>query len=548
MRNDKNMKSYSNVQQSNQQKSNPSMKYKLHRKLTSTKSAPTSPHGQPSSSKTTVQAKPPLMSHNLVAKTTSLGQLSIKDQPATLRQPNSNSKWIKNDKTEKIQGLKSSGTSKMLLPSHKASTKHPPTNPYQLRKSHSITRHFSNADSSTAYIASTSKVDRTVVLPNSGKPLAKASSLSVLSSSSSNSNSSSTVNERSVVLPKSGKPLAKALSLRVLPSFTNDLKSSSSTVNQRAAALPKSIKPLAKTISLPAGTTRDTGMLSSLPSQSSSSTRVIHFPKNHRPISRIIFNPHGNVQRSTSLDYRTIHLPKTKNTHSKVLNNTSNNITPPTTSLHQKITALPKSHQISPRGLSVNKSRIPNTTVSKGAKLKWRRKSASELRTDSSGKNLRSQNSLGNAQQTRIALKSRWPRTKARPSCTLRKTSMSRINNLNAKVVRSPKNEKGKVVIRSSYTKSICQSRNIPKRSRLKWSKILSQSNLSTESNGAAVRSKPRFLHKSRFCLRRRKSSEGKVYAMGGSFVQGINRVPPKTGLIRKIKPQNKGFFARLVE
>ena len=546
MRNDKNIKSYSNVQQSNQQKSDPSMKYKLHRTLTSTKSAPTSPYGQPSSSKTTVQAKPPLMSHNLVAKTASLGQLSIKDQPATLRQPNSNSKWIKNDKTQKIQGLKSSGTSKMLIPSHKASTKHPPTNPYQLRKTHSITRHFSNADSSSAYIATTSKVNRTVVLPNSGKPLAKASSLSVPSSSSSNSNSSSTVNKRSVVLPNSGKPLAKASSLRFLPLSINDLKSSS-TVNQRAAALPKSMKPVAKTISLPAGTTRDT--LSSLPSHSSSSRRVIHLPKNHRPISRIIFNPHANVQRSTSLDNRTIHLPKTKNAHSKVLNNTSKNITQPTTSLHQRITALPKSHQISPRGISVNKSRIPDATVSKGAKLKWRRKSASELRTDSSSKNMRSQNLLGNAQQARIALKSRWPRTNARLSSTLKKTSsMSRINNLNAKVFRSPKNEKSKVVIRSSYTKSICQSRNVPKRSRLKWSKILSQSNLSTESNEAAVRSKPRFLHKSRFCLRRRKSSEGKVYGMGGGFAQGINRVPPKTGLIRKIKPQNKGFFARLVE
>ena len=520
-RNVKTMKSYSNVEQSNQQKGSPSMKYKLHTKLTSTKSAPTVSYGHPSSSKATALTKPPLVRANPVAKSPSKMVVRtpkrhlIKDQlHATLRQPNSNLRWTKNDKTPQMQGLKSSDTNKVVSLNHKTATKWPSSNSYQPSKPYSTTRHFSNAvytASSGSHMATTSNVNRTVVLPNSGKPLKKATSVSVLPSTSSDSNSS--------------------------------LK-----LKQRTVALPKSIKPLAKSISLPTGTTRD--LLGSLPNANSTSSashrRVVHLPKNHKPISKVIYNPNTNAQGSTSLDRRTVNLPRNKNTNSKVLNNTSKNSAQLTTSLDRRTTAFPKSHLISSR-VSITKSSMPNATVSKGAKLKWRRKSASQLRTDFSSKNSRSKNLLGNAVQTRMALKSKWQKAKVRPT-TLRKTgSISKINHPNAKVIHLPNNRKSKVVIRSPYTKSICQSGNIAKRSKLKWSKTLSQSNLRTQSEQAAVRSTPRFLHKSRFCVKRRKSSEEKVSGIGGRFVHGTSRVELRTGLIRKIKSQNKGFVARLV-
>ena len=517
-RNVKTMKSYSNVEQSNQQKGSPSMKDKLHTKLTSTKSAPTVSYGHPSSSKATakalVRAKPVAKSPSKMVVRTPKQHL-IKDQLyATLRQPNSNLRWTKNDKTPQMQGLKSSGTNKVISLNHKTATKWSSSNSYQPSKPNSTTRHFSNAvytGSSGSHMATTSNVNRTVVLPNSGKPLKKATSVSVLPSSSSDSNSSS-------------------------------------ILKQRTVALPKSIKPLAKSISLPTGTTRD--LIGSLPNVNSTSSashrRVVHLPKNHKPISKVIYNPNTNVQASTSLDRRTVNLPRNKNTNSKVLNNTSKNSAQLPTSLDRRTTALPKSHRISSR-VSITKSSMPNATVSKGAKLKWRRKSASQLRTDSSSKNSRSKNLLGNAVQTRMALKSKWQKAKARPT-TLRKTgSISKINHPNAKVIHLPNNRKSKVVIRSPYTKSICQSGNIAKRSKLKWSKTLSQSSLKTQSEQAAVRSTPRFLHKSRFCVKRRKSSEEKVSGIGGRFVQGTSRVELRTGLIRKIKSQNKGFVARLV-
>ena len=105
---------------------------------------------------------------------------------------------------------------------------------------------------------------------------------------------------------------------------------------------------------------------------------------------------------------------------------------------------------------------------------------------------------------------------------------------------------KSKHVFQSQYTKNILQSRTIPRRSRLKWSKSLSQSSLSTKNDQTVVRSiQAKFAHKSRFCLKRRKSSEGKVF---GRSKNNLDSHRLRNGAISKIKSQNKGFVARLVQ
>jgi hypothetical protein len=512
-----NVEGNSNVQQStNQQKSNPSMKYKLHtRKLTSTKSA-IDGHA----SKTTVLTKTPLTRSSSVTKTPfkmvarATSRHSITEQSSgALRQPKGNLTWTKNEKkSTQIENLKSTEENKMVSSNTKTLTKNPLLNSFK-----------------------------------SGKPFRKTKSLSTIinrhSSSSHLNTTPSTLDRRTVVLPKSAKPLPKATSLHPLCSSDSN---NTSTSDQRTVALPKASKPLTKTMSFSTAMVRNS--LNSHSNSISTSTtldrRAEYLPKSQRTASNVVNNSNISTAKSTSsLNRRLVHSPKSQIlTNSKVLNNTSNSRVQSTTSLDRRTATLPKSHR-TPLKVSTQatKSNVPNATITKGAKLKWRRKSASQLRNDSVSKNPRSKNLFGKELQTRIALKAKWRKAKT-SSTTLRK-AVSSAGHSRISVNRIPKNAKSKGVFHSPYTKNILQSRTIPRRSRLKWSKSLSQSNLNTKSDQPAVRSKAKFAHNSRFCLKRRKSIEGKASGVSRDY---LDSSPVKTGA--KVTSQHKGFVARLVE
>ncbi|CAB4008043.1 zinc finger CCCH domain-containing 3-like, partial [Paramuricea clavata] len=503
-----NVEGNSNVQQStNQQKSNPSMKYKLHtRKLTSTKSA-SAIDGH--ASKTTVLTKTPLTSSSSVTKTPfkmvarapSSRHSITKQSSGTLRQPKGNLTWTKNEKkSTQIENLKSTEENKMVSSNTKTLTKNPLLNSFK-----------------------------------SGKPFRKTKSLSTIinrpSSSSHLNTTPSTLDRRTVVSLKSAKPLTKATSLHPLRSSDSN---KTSTSDQRTVALPKASKPLTKTMSFHSN---------SISTSTTLDRRAEYLPKSQKTASNVVNNSNISTAKSTtgtSLNRGVVHLPRSHIlTNSKVLNNTSNSHVQSTTSLDRRTTTLPKSHR-TPLKVSTEttKSNVPNATITKGAKLKWRRKSASQLRNDSVSKNPRSKNLFGKELQTRIALKAKWRKAKT-SSTTLRK-AVSSAGHSRISVNRIPKNAKSKGVFHSPYTKNILQSRTIPRRSRLKWSKSLSQSNLNMKSDQPAVRSKAKFAHNSRFCLKRRKSIEGKVSGVNTDY---LGSSPVKTGA--KVTSQNKGFVAR---
>ena len=513
-----NVEGNSNVQQStNQQKSNPSMKYKLHtRKLTSTKSAI---DGR--ASKTTVLTKTPLTRSSSVTKTpfkmvarAPSSRHSITEQSSgTLRQPKGNLTWTKNEKkSTQIENLKSTEENKMVSSNTKTLTKNPLLNSFK-----------------------------------SGKPFRKTKSLSTIinrhSCSSHLNTTPSTLDRRTVVLPKSAKPLTKATSLHPLCSSDSN---KTSTSDQRTVALPKASKPLTKTMNFPTAVARNS--LNSHSNSISTSTtldrRAEYLPKSQKTASNVVNNTNISTAKSTtSLNRGLVHSPKSHIlTNSKVINNTSNSRVQSTTSLDRRTATLPKSHR-TPLKVSTEttKRNVPNVTITKGAKLKWRRKSASQLRNDSVSKNPRSKNLFGKELQTRIALKAKWRKAKT-SSTTLRK-AVSSAGHSRISVNRIPKTAKSKGVFHSPYTKNILQSRTIPRRSRLKWSKSLSQSNLNTKSDQPAVRSKAKFAHNSRFCLKRRKSIEGKASGVNRDY---LGSSPVKTGT--KVTSQHKGFVARLVE
>ncbi len=514
--NSQNVKVHNNVQQvRNQQKSNSSMKYKLQRKLTSAKSAPTI-YGYASSSKTTVPTKPPLAGSGSVTKapfkmvvTPSSSGHSMKEQKSTiLRKPKGNLRWKKNEKiSPQIQDLKSTEGNKVESTTAKTLTKNP----------------FSSSLISSKAVTS---------LPNT---INKHSSSSHFNTSSKSNRSTVTV-----TLPKSGKPLTKDTSV---PSSSSSDSKNPLTSDRRTVALPKASNSPTKTTSIPTTLTKNSPSSHSNTASSNSplDRRVVHLPKKHQTTSKVLNTTNtGTAQSTTSLDRRIIHLPKSQITNSKALvNNTSKNGVQSTTSLDRRAVTLPKSLGTTSKVSSqITKSKVPNATVSKGAKLKWRRKSASQLRSDSLSKNPRSKSLFGNQLQSRIALKAKWRKA---DSTTLRRAvSSTGIRHSRTTVTPVPKR-----VFHSQHTKNILQPRTIPRRSRLKWSKSPSHSTLSTKSDQLVVRrSKAKFAHNSRFCLKRRKSSEGKVYRVNGHY---LNSSHFRTGAINKVKPQNKGFVARLV-
>ena len=513
-RNSQNVKLDNNVQQArNQQKSNSSIKYKLQRKLTSAKSAPTI-YGYASSSKTTVPTKPPLAGSGSVTKapfkmvvTPSSSGHSIREQTSTiLRKAKGNLRWTKNEKiSPQIQDLKSTEGNEVGSTNTKTVTKNP----------------FSSSLISSKAVTS---------LPNT---INKHSS-----SSHFNTSSKSNRNTVTVTFPKSGKPLTKDTSV---PSSSSSDSKNPLTSDRRTVALPKASNSPTKTTSLSTTLTKNSPSSHSNTASSSSplDRRVVHLPKKHQTTSKVLTNI-GRAQSTTSLDRRIIHLPKSQITNSKALvNNTSKNGVQSTTSLDRRAVTLPKSLGTTSKVSSqITKSKVPNATVSKGAKLKWRRKSASQLRSDSLSKNPRSKSLFGNQLQSRIALKAKWRKA---DSTTLRRAvSSTGIRHSRTTVTPVPK-----CVFHSQHTKNILQPRTIPRRSRLKWSKSPSHSTLSTKSDQLVVRrSKAKFAHNSRFCLKRRKSSEEKVYRVNGHY---LNSSHFRTGAINKVKPQNKGFVARLV-
>ena len=492
-RNSQNVKVNNNAQQLRSQQKHPDMKYRLHRKLTSSKSAP-SPHGQSSSSKTTVPAKPqqagshtvPKTSFKMIARPCSGGQSNSMHQNGNLR-------WTRDEKLGKSQkqGFISKTTGDKVVP----------MNPKNLTKN---------------------------PLPSSSKPLIKTASLSSL-----NQHSSSV---RKVVPPTASKPLTKATSVPPLPITDSN---HTSTSNQRIVALPKASQPHGKTTILSKILSRASP--SRVTSRSPTLNRsVVNLPKS---TSNVINNNNIGVVHSatTSSDRRIVHVPKSNPINSTVLHSPSKSSVQSSTWLDRR-TTLPLTP--SNKSTRTTKNNLPNVPVSKGAKLKWRRKSVTQVNHDSSSKNPKSKNLFGNELQTRIALKAKWRKVKA--SSTTLKTTVSSSRYRHSKPAVGHQATKGKQVFRSQHTKNILQSRTIPRRSRLKWSKTLSQSNLSTENDQSVVRrNQAKFAHKSRFSLKRKKSSEGMVCGLRRNHLQW-SRV--RTGAIHKFRSQNKGFVARLVE
>ena len=144
------------------------------------------------------------------------------------------------------------------------------------------------------------------------------------------------------------------------------------------------------------------------------------------------------------------------------------------------------------------------------------------------------QNSLGDDLQTRLALKAKYQsggRAK-RSSTMLRKTTRNIYSKTSGNRIHS-------------YTKNIIfkSQQTVPRRSKLKWSKSLSGTNLRSKSEELPVR-KTRFAHNSRFSLKRRKSEEGKL--SGGHL--HVRRIQQRSRAISRFKLQNKGFVARLVQ
>jgi hypothetical protein len=483
----RNVKVNNNAQQLRSQQKHPDMNYRLHRKLTSSKSAP-SPHGETSSSKTTVAAKPqqagshsvPKTSFKMIARPSSGGQSNSMHQNCNLR-------WTKDEKLGKSQkqGFISKTTRGKVMP----------MNPKNLTKN---------------------------PLPSSSKPLIKTASLSSL-----NQHSSSV---RKVVPPTASKPLTKATRVPLLPTTDSN---HTSTSNKRIVTLPKASQPHGKTTILSKILSRASP--SRVTSRSPTLNRsVVNLPKS---TSNVINNNNIGVAHSTttSLDRRIVHVPKT------ISHSPSKSSIQSSTWLDRRTTlALTPSN----KSTRTTKNNLPNAPVSKGAKLKWRRKSVTQVSNDSSSKNPKSKDLFGNELQTRIALKAKWRKVKA--NSTTLKTTVSGSRYRHSKAAGGHQATKGKQVFRSQHTKDILQSRTIPRRSRLKWSKTLSQSNLSTENDQSVVRRiQAKFAHKSRFSLKRKKSSEGMVCGIRRNHLQW-SRV--RTGAIHKFRSQNKGFVARLVE
>ena len=469
-----------NVQQStNKQKSSSNTKYSLHRKPTTMKLAPPGIFAQKSSSRTT----------NMTQKYSS--SLPTKTQFKVASGSSSSGHAIR--KNVISTSVRPQGNLKWT----KNKTK--PEVDYSTSSEES--KELSCKTPSKYHLSSAS---------TGRKAIAKAASLPTLSAANT---------RKTVPLPNSHKSISKTASL----SHLDNLKISQSILDQRTSSQQRPSYPLTKTTSLPIR-----------------SSRVVCLPKNQNT-NLINTNTSSVLQSSTSLD-RIVKLPKSHATSSDVFNNNFTNTRQ--LEVNQRRVTLPKSLGIaSTVSNKLGKTNPSSSTISKGAKLKWRRRSSSYLKNDLLSKNNRSKNLFGNKLQAKIALKTTWKKTRPTFIRLKRTVPTLRANYPRTRAGQISKNTKVRK-IHSPYTRAILQSRNLPRRSRLKWSKSLHASSSSVKNNPAIVKSKPKFAHNSRFSLKRRKSSEGK--SLGG-YAQGSSRVHSTTEYIKKVRLQNQGFVARSV-
>lgn len=391
--------------------------------------------------------------------------------------------------------------------------------------------------------------ERMVTLPKSAKTLTKTTSAPLFGS---HSKVNPELQQRTVFLPKSSKTLTDTISTES---------------QQRTVALPKSAEPVAKKPILPPSTAKVTfaqgqrAVTSPYTTRNSLSGRAnttLTKPtsgKNFLYDKKLLINTGKRiVQPTTSPDGNNVLYFKGRGRNSKLVNNISNNCFESSTAFPRKTSTFPKSHGSNSKpvkstvfldqttmNLRLNK-RINSTPTA--AKLKWRRKSVSQMTGDSSAKHQpRSKNLFGNELETRLALKAKWRKPIVSSTPLTKAVSSDRKTLLNHSLMHT----KSKGVYDSRHTKASIQSQALPRRSRLKWTKSVSQSNLRLRSDDDKdVKSKSRFAYNSRFSLKRRRSSEGKASYVSGSYL-GVNRAHIKTGAVNKVRLPSKGFFARLV-
>ncbi|XP_028409994.1 zinc finger CCCH domain-containing protein 3-like isoform X2 [Dendronephthya gigantea] len=339
------------------------------------------------------------------------------------------------------------------------------------KREQSVTKHVSSAHPRTTL----TPVERTIVLP---KPLRKTTCLTA------------TPEERVVVLPKSD---------RAAPTLTGRATKSTNTSIRSLANVPKTYTTSSKALT---GMNEDT-----VPTSAFANRRVVNLRKRQKSSSKLTSSTDASNVRTVSGNTRKVAVKGSTSLDRRPL---------PTTN---------------PR---LGTYTLQSSAVSKGAKLKWRRKSASQLTNDPAGKNTRSKNLHGNELQTRLALKSKW--RKAEPVSLTRKKVISIANNRHSRAD----------LLHTRHAKNMPSLRTVPhlRRSNLKWSKSSSQTSLLQRSEQSSSKSdKPKFVHNSRFSLRRRRSSDGRK-VLAGDYL-GSRRVHYRTGAIGKVKSQNKGFLAR---
>ena len=460
----------------NQQKSHTITKYRLNRNLVSSKSAP------PSIYRITSSLKKP--DKNVLSQTSNPSFATNTPFKMVGRASSGNSKQQASATLieQRIGNLKWAKNNSGLHLSRLES---------ENKRGQSMTKHLSSIHS----WASSKSDKRTIVLPDAARPLRKTTSAAATITR--RPSATGTPNGRVVVLPKNYRAATPTLPARAAKDTTTLIRS--------VANVPKMYNTSSKALT---SMNKDT-----VPTSALANRRIVNLSKSHKSSS--------NLTSFTDISrLRT------------VPGNTRKIAVKGATSLDKR--PLPRAN---PRVGAATTNSVQSSAVSKGAKLKWRRKSAGQLTNDAAVKNTRSKNLHGNELQTRLALKSKWRKTG--PVSFTRKKAISNARSRHSRAD----------LVYTRHAKDILHSRTMPhpKHSSLKWSKSSSQASLFGKSDLSSARTvKPRFAHNSRFSLKRRRSSDGgKVLA--GDYL-GSSRVHYRTGAIGKVKSQNTGFLARWVK